>query len=340
MPSNGQYQPSDLVVIAPNLGWPSGYGQARLKRNHDAMVAQMAAKGFSGSVNEIYRDLARQVYYRNLYLQGKGNPAAIPGTSKHGEGLAEDWNSPMTSWTSAMQLFWLSMENACGYSSAQGRADGESWHKVSVAEPSASVAGGGSVPIPNTLKGDDMKLQWDTGGTGWLVLDAGWIGLGSMQIYNLFKRVINSNQASDRPDTFNRAEVDMMNSVQHACYIGVVGGPTTPVTFDSAKLADAVATALAAKGIKATIDPADTNFAKALDAGFVRSLTAYANAAASATKGTVNYDQAKLADAISQSLQKTGVVSTVDTSAVTQAVLDAMSRATAAIGKQLQTSVS
>lgn len=333
MPSNGYYTQADLVLIEPKLGWPSGYGQPRLKRNHQAMINLMAAKGFSGSVNEIYRTMQTQVYYRNEYLAGRGAPAAIPGTSKHGDGWAEDWNSPMNQWGSAMQLFWLANESLCGYSSSQGRADGEPWHKVSVGEPSASVAGGGATPIPNTLRGEDMKLEWDTGGTGWLVLDVRWTGLPSMQIYTLFKRVIVSDQTKDRPDTFLRAEVDMMNAVQVAAYTSVLGGPTTPVTFDTTKLADAVATALANKGIKTTLDPNDANFAKALDAGFVRSMTAYAKAA----KDGVGFDNQKLADAVAQSLQKTGIVSTVDTSAVTQAVMDAMQRATAAIGKQLQT---
>ena len=342
MPSNGNYSQSDLVLIEPALGWPSGYGQPRLRRNHVAITAQLRSKGFGGSVNEIYRTMATQVYYRNLYLSGQGSPAAIPGKSKHGDGWAEDWNTPMNQWNSSMQLFWLSVEGPCGYSSAQGRADNEPWHKVSVKEPNpgwegTSTAGGGSTPITNTTTTedeDDMKLVWDTGGTGWLVTGPTWVGLPSMQIYNLFKRVITSNQAAAQPDTFNRAEVDMMNATQVGAYQRTVGGPTAPFTLDTTKLADAVATALKTSGLNTTVDFSSKAFTDALDAGFVRSMTAYANAAGA------KFDTAKLADSVAQSLQKTGIVTTVDTSAVTAAVLAAINRANAAIGKSLQQPVS
>jgi peptidoglycan hydrolase-like protein with peptidoglycan-binding domain len=43
----------------------------------------------TGSMSS-YRTYAQQVYLRNLYLSGRGNLAAVPGTSNHGEGLAVD----------------------------------------------------------------------------------------------------------------------------------------------------------------------------------------------------------------------------------------------------------
>jgi hypothetical protein len=198
---------------------------------------------------------------------------------------------------------------------------------------------GGTATATNP-KGRKMYLEWDTGGTGWLVLEPCWVPLGSMQIYNLFKRVINSNQAAGAPDTFLRAEVDMMNAVQVGGYRNVLGGPVTMPTLDTTKLADAVVTALNAKGIKTAIDASDPNLSSALDAAFLRATTAYANAAAAATGEKINFDPDKLAHAVAESLQSTGIVVTPDTDAVQAAVSEAIARATAAIAKATTTTPS
>jgi len=332
MPANGQYSPSDLVVIAPALGWPSGYGQPRLRRNHAAMISLMAPRGMSGTVNEVYRDLARQVYYRNLYLAGKGSPAAIPGTSKHGDGWAEDWDYPMNSWTSAMQAFWAANESACGYSSAQGRADGEPWHKVSVAEPSFTVtAGGGGTPIDNTTqrKDDDMpNPYWETNGTGWF----GSVAVVNMAQWDVLMRYWRSTP--DKADTFNGAQRDWIRN-----YLGLnnaygIPAPVLP-TFDTAKLASAVADALKAAKLTTVADPASLK--QPLDDAFSRALAAWSKTIADQTKANIGFDPALLANAIAQQLQSTGIVVTPDTQVVQDAVTAAMNRATAAIGKSLQT---
>jgi LAS superfamily LD-carboxypeptidase LdcB len=41
-------------------------------------------------VTDSYRSLERQVEMKRKQLSGQGNPAAVPGTSKHGWGLAVD----------------------------------------------------------------------------------------------------------------------------------------------------------------------------------------------------------------------------------------------------------
>lgn len=197
------------------------------------------------------------------------------------------------------------------------------------------TAGLGSTPIDNAQKGKKMYLAWDTGGTGWLTNDNGWFGLPSMQIYALFSRVINSNQAAPRPETFLRTEVDMMSAVQVAMVRSGNGPYPALPTFDTAKLADAISTALGAKGITTKLASDDPELVKALDAGFVRSTAAWANAAASATAEKIGFDPVKLAAAVAESLQHSGIVVTPDTQAVQDAVLAAMNRATAAIGKSL-----
>lgn len=332
--ANGQLTQADLVEAEPGLGWPKGWLTARAARAWWGIKAWFQITlGITISFNEGYRPLATQVYFWNLYISGQGNPAAKPGNSKHGTGEAWDLNYPFTSWSTPAQAAWRANEARFGISSAQGVADGEPWHKVNVAE--TTVAASAVIPIDNTMRSKTMRLEWSTNGTGWLVVEVDWIGLASMQIYNLFKRVILSDQTKDRPDTFNPAEVDMMRAVQRSAYQGVLGGPVTMPTFDTSKLADAVAAALSTKGITTTISPTDTNFQKALDAGFVRATTAWANAAAAATATKISFDPAKLADSVAQSLQKTGVVVTPNTQAVTDAVIAGMNRATAAIGRAL-----
>jgi LAS superfamily LD-carboxypeptidase LdcB len=44
-------------------------------------------------VTDSYRSLERQVEMKRKQLSGQGNPAATPGTSKHGWGLAVDINT-------------------------------------------------------------------------------------------------------------------------------------------------------------------------------------------------------------------------------------------------------
>lgn len=115
----------------------------------------------------------------------------------------------------------------------------------------SSSAGGSSTPLNNKTRSKNVKLAWSTDGTGWLVTEDGWGGLPSMQFYDLFKRLINSDQSSGRPDTFNRAEVDMMNSQLRL--LALANNTQAPVTLDPLKLASAVADALNAKGIKVTV---------------------------------------------------------------------------------------
>ncbi len=83
-------------------------------------------------------------------------------------------------------------------------------------------AGGSGITIDWNKK---MWLLWDTKGTGWLATEEGFRWLGNMQQYNLFKRLINSNQASDRPETYNPEEVQIMIDILNK---PVQGAPTTP----------------------------------------------------------------------------------------------------------------
>ena len=80
-------------------------------------------------IEEGYRTLDRQIYLRDLYLTGKGNLAAVPGTSNHGWGLAVDFRYP-GSVTSTPGFSWL-LANAPSFGwTWAGRtfAQVEPWH--------------------------------------------------------------------------------------------------------------------------------------------------------------------------------------------------------------------
>ena len=88
MPSNGQLAASSLGPI------PGG----RLEKSAAASWLRLRAKiGKETGVwicptssRTAYRTLAEQQFFWNLYVSGRGNLAARPGTSNHGWGLAVD----------------------------------------------------------------------------------------------------------------------------------------------------------------------------------------------------------------------------------------------------------
>lgn len=150
----------------------------------------------------------------------------------------------------------------------------------------AATAGSGTTPLASidNDKEENMKLIWDTIGTGYLITQDGVIGLPSMQVYNLFWRVINSDQKSMRPDTFLRAEMDIMNAHLNLLALSV----NTQVAIDVDKLAKTLSEALGSMlDPQVTLDPA--MLAAALDiavpkiaAAVTRDAAAIASAAAKA----------------------------------------------------------
>jgi hypothetical protein len=128
--------------------------------------------------------------------------------------------------------------------------------------PVSTPSGGGATPIPTpviTRKKNRMNLVWDTVGTGYLVTEDGVIGLGSPQVYNLFYRLINSDQARSPfvngkvPDTFLRAEMDIINANLRL----LTASANAQVPIDTAKLASALKDALGTElSVTADIDVA------------------------------------------------------------------------------------
>lgn len=119
---------------------------------------------------------------------------------------------------------------------------------VTLSNTGAVLAGGSATPTINTpapaapkSKDSDMRLEWDTGGTGYLVGEKGWLALPSVQVYQLFERV----WYREKPDTFLKAEVDIM--IYHQRLLDLQHA--TRVTIDPTKLASAVADELRKKGV-------------------------------------------------------------------------------------------
>ncbi|MEN0083994.1 MAG: M15 family metallopeptidase [Leifsonia sp.] len=324
MPANGQFTQADLVLAEPQLGWPKGWLTARAARAWWAIKAWfLVTYGLTITFNEGYRPLATQVFYWNLYLSGQGNPAARPGNSRHGTGEAFDLDWPFTSWSTAAQANWRANEARFGLSSAQGVADGEPWHKVNTGE--STVAATSVAPIVEQRRDDDMPNPfWDTTGTGWF----GAVAVASVEQMQVLYRYWKSTP--DKPDTFNALQRDWIRNYMAANNAVGIPAPTMP-TFDTAKLASAVAGALKAFKLTTIADPASLK--QPLDDAFSRALAAWSKTIADQTKANVGFDQDKLANAVAQQLAKTGVVTTVDTVAVQAAVSSAISRATAAIAK-------
>jgi hypothetical protein len=151
---NGAIPGSSMVAIGVSA---YGLGQQYAQRDAARTFAEMnealfKATGRRLAVGEGYRALARQRRLRNEFIAGRGNVAAVPGTSNHGWGRAIDF----ASYSSAM-LRWLE-RNASkhGWSWATGKASQEPWHWEYV---------GAITPEPSNEEEEDMRLVRRNEGT-------------------------------------------------------------------------------------------------------------------------------------------------------------------------------
>lgn len=118
MAANGRLPASDL---APIYGGRLRKDAAAAWNAMDAECVRLTGKHLrpTGSQSS-YRDYDAQVYFWNLYISGKGNLAAHPGTSNHGWGIAVDLAEPwMRSWVDA---------HGAKYGWKKTEAFGEWWH--------------------------------------------------------------------------------------------------------------------------------------------------------------------------------------------------------------------
>jgi lysozyme len=167
---NGRAAPSDLapVFIPPNA--PPGkvdFNTAYLKRGEttaswNTMRRCAALSGvdlYPGSsirkpAMTAYRDLAGQQYVWQLYVSGRGAPAAVPGTSNHGWALAVDLDT-------LRQRAWIDHHGGqFGWAKAWSDAPTEWWHlryRAGVWHPRPDP--GTSLRFPNLRTGSGGPCQ-------------------------------------------------------------------------------------------------------------------------------------------------------------------------------------
>lgn len=94
MARNGFLTGADLAPIGNGF-----YLERHAAAAFNAMNVEARRRwGRSIRVRSAYRTYSQQVYFWNLYLSGRGNLAARPGTSNHGWGLAVDLYSQQDRW--------------------------------------------------------------------------------------------------------------------------------------------------------------------------------------------------------------------------------------------------
>lgn len=188
---NGQIPLALMTQLSPILG-VGGYAQPDAANAFLRMAKDFeAAVGLPLKFSEFYRPITVQeelftdryvrtsvntgIYWQGSYWAKKPGvaAAAVPGTSNHGYAIAVDFAWPLTSWTTEGQAWFRANEARYGFSSAQGVADGEPWHKVYVG-PTTTTSGGGAIDIPVTRKElDSMRVfsNIDEGGQAYLFTD-------------------------------------------------------------------------------------------------------------------------------------------------------------------------
>lgn len=108
-------------------------------------------------ITEGWRSLETQREYKRRQLAGTGGPAATPGYSNHGLGLALDMGSAI-GWGGAPYAVWADIASRHGFSNAEGLRVGEKWHWVGAGVP--IVAGDGDI-TPIEEEDPDMAFTKD-----------------------------------------------------------------------------------------------------------------------------------------------------------------------------------
>lgn len=229
-------------------GWSNG-GPTR------AISTATIAGDNSGPLN---RDMAAAPAGAFHFIAVPGVPAGHVVQDAAGGGW-RCFSTGRTAIGESLSPYLLGFLNVASYLSAKGatyRGWATNYAGGIIVPTGASTAGGGSSPINNTKAGErKMRLAWAES-TGYLVTEDGWQGLPSPQIYNLFYRLINSDQSASPfangriPENFNRAEVDIMNNQLRLLRVA----NRVDVQIDGVKLASAISDELKKAGIPVTVE--------------------------------------------------------------------------------------
>lgn len=120
MASNGYLPKSDLAPIAGGeliKAAAAGFNAMNVE-SRKRFGVELRPTGSMSS----YRTFAEQQYLYNLYLSGKGNLAAVPGTSNHGWGVTVDFA------TTQMRSIVDQIGAQYGWSKSWSDAPSEWWH--------------------------------------------------------------------------------------------------------------------------------------------------------------------------------------------------------------------
>lgn len=148
MSGNGNLSAS---VLAPIGG---GYYLERGAAAAFNAMATAAQKRWGRRVSVVagYRTYSKQVYFWNLYRSGRGNLAAVPGTSNHGWGLAVDLASQWDRWAVDQ------IGRSYGYAKIWSDAPSEWWHiKYRAGVWHGKVAPAGPRALRKGMRGKDVQ---------------------------------------------------------------------------------------------------------------------------------------------------------------------------------------
>lgn len=132
--ANGRLPPETLAAI------PGGRLSKSAARGWNAPGGPADAGLMPTGSRSSYRSYADQEHFYDLYLAGKGNLAAFPGTSNHGLGISVDLREP---WMRA----WVD-EHGAPYGWAKTEAFSEWWHVNFVGGIAPSIL------VPTLKRGD------------------------------------------------------------------------------------------------------------------------------------------------------------------------------------------
>lgn len=147
----------NFLLVSPATKWIGWQGSQRIYSNaypylREAAKRFRAKTGRALTVLEVWRSYDTQVEYKRRQNAGTGNPAATPGTSNHGYGVAFDLASGIDSWTSAEHRAFVEVATPLGFTFPLDGRNGqpnEPWHAEwdSSRVTSNDWAGSGAVPI-------------------------------------------------------------------------------------------------------------------------------------------------------------------------------------------------
>lgn len=147
----------DYLLVSPATEWIGAKGRQWIRQDVHRSLIEIAQQfraetGRALTVLECFRTYATQVEYKRRQNNGTGNPAAYPGTSNHGLGVACDFGSNVDSWTSAEHLALERIGRPYGlrFPLRGNGQPNEPWHgEIDPLLATTAPASSGAVPYPN-----------------------------------------------------------------------------------------------------------------------------------------------------------------------------------------------